>query len=142
MVVGGLEDSRMARRSARQELLAPWFALSDAERVFLRRAAEWDKLLPHSEGFSRVIPLMDWREIGASCGFSERASDELAQALAAKKIILLSDPSQYTFGLLAGHLVNEVDAAARKRRWRGIEFVVVAVTVLVTLLYLTLKRAA
>src|SRR4051794_17890442 len=105
----------MSRHSVRRELLVRWSALSDDQRLFLRRAAERDTTLPHAEGTSKVLPLMNWREIGASCGFSDTASDELVHKLAAEKIVLLHDPINHSFGLLAGYLVDEVDSAERER---------------------------
>ena len=131
----------MSRQAVRQELLARWSSLSSDQQTFLRRAAERDRTLPHSEGLSKVLPLMNWREIGASCGFSDSASDELAHALAAAKIVLLDNPNQHTFGLLAGYLVDEVDAAERDRWWKGVEVVVVVACALVTLAYLAMRRA-
>ncbi len=131
----------MSRRSVRQELLTRWRSLSDAQRLFVRRAAERDRTLPHIEGMSKVIPLMDWREIGASCGFSDPASDEVANALAAENILMLDDPSRHTFGLLAGYLVDEVDAVERERWWRRVEVAVVVVSALLTLLYFALRQA-
>lgn len=130
----------MSRRSVRLELLAQWSALSDDQRLFLRRAAERDRTLPHSEGTSKVWPWMNWREIGASCGFADTESDDLVHKLAAEKIVLLDDPNKHSFALLAGYLVDEVDATERERRWRRVELAVVAVSVLMTLLYLALRR--
>jgi len=83
---------------------------------------------------------MNWREIGASCGFADTESDDLVHKLAAEKIVLLDDPNKHSFALLAGYLVDEVDATERERRWRRVELAVVAVSVLMTLLYLALRR--
>jgi hypothetical protein len=68
-------------------------------------------------------------------------SDELVRALAAAKIVLLDNPNQQTFGLLAGYLVDEVDAAERGRWWKRVEVVVVVASALVTLAYLGMWRA-
>ena len=84
---------------------------------------------------------MNWREIGASCSFSDPVSDELVHSLAAAKIVLLDNANQHTFGLLAGYLVDEVDAAERDRWWKRVEVVVVVASALVTLAYLALRRA-
>jgi hypothetical protein len=131
----------MSRQSVRRELLARWSSLSGDQQVFLRCAAERDRTLPHSEGLSKVLPLMNWREIGASCGFSDPVSDELVHALAAAKIVLLDNPNQHTFGLLAGYLVDEVDAAERDRWWKRVEVVAVVASVLVALAYVAMRRA-
>ena len=132
----------MSRRSVRQELLARWSSLSDDQRSFLRRAAERDRTLPHADGTSKLLPLMNWREIGASGGFADPRSDELACTLAAAKILCIADPDKHSFGLLAGYLVNEVDAVERERRWRRAELAVVAIVAAVMLLYFSLQGAA
>lgn len=131
----------MSRQSVRQELLARWSSLSSDQQAFLRRAAERDSTLPRSEGLSRVLPLMNWREIGASCGFPDPLSDEVARALGAAKIVLIANADQHSFGLLAGYLVDEVDAAKRDRRWRRVEVAIYVVSALVTLVYLAMRRA-
>lgn len=84
---------------------------------------------------------MNWREIGASCGFSDPVSDELVHALATAKIVLLVNSNQHTFGLLAGYLVEEVEAVERERRWRRVEVAVCVVSALLTLVYLAMQRA-
>jgi hypothetical protein len=59
----------------RDEMLTRWLALPEAHRVFLRRARDVERTLPRGElrgdGMSKVLPLMNWREIGESCGMSE-----------------------------------------------------------------------
>jgi hypothetical protein len=68
-------------------------------------------------------------------------SDDLIHALAAAKIVLLASPDEHRFGLLAGYLVDEVDAAKRDRWWMRVEVIVVVASVLVTLAYLAMRRA-
>lgn len=123
----------MSRQSIRKELLGRWFALSDAQQLFLRRARDIDRTLPHSEGLSKILPLMNWREVGADCGFSEAASDELVNTLAAQKIVLIIDAGLHRFGLIAGYLVDEIDAAQRER-W--VNLTVAALGVVPVLLYI------
>lgn len=84
---------------------------------------------------------MNWREIGASCGFPDSLSDEVARALGAAKIVLIANSDQHSFGLLAGYLVDEVDAEKRDRRWRRVEVAIYVVSALVTLVYLAMRRA-
>src|SRR5688500_2877020 len=121
-------------RFGTDEMLTRWLALSETHRAFLRRARDVERTLPCDCGppapgdpILRVLPLMDWREIGASCGMSESTCDDGAAALHGEHLILIWDRVPYAFGLTGGRsLVNEVDSAERARWWRRVEMMVVA----------------
>ncbi len=110
-----------------RETRAIWSALTPTERRFLLAAYDVDCTLPHTEydpqGFSKVIPPIKWRSVGAVCGLTADESDALVAALAAKNLVLIVNAERRQMGLIAGLRVAEVVSARRERVWNWVTVV-------------------
>jgi hypothetical protein len=122
-----------------RETRAIWSALGETERRFLLAAYDVDRTLPHTEydpqGFSKVIPPIKWRSVGAVCGLTADESDALVTALAARNLVLIANAERRQMGLIAGHYIREVVSARRERVWNWVTVVTMVVAFAATWFY-------
>src|SRR3954471_11036165 len=94
---------------------ALWQRLNGSQQKFLLTAYEIDKDLPHSEGLSKVFPILRWRTVGAMCGLRASESDRAAQSLSQLNLTYIVDVQNREFFLTCGHGIRELMDARRKR---------------------------
>jgi hypothetical protein len=117
-----------------------WRSLSEQQRRFLLAAYDIDRRLPHSEGLSRVMPMIVPRTIGPMIGAKDEELDDLVRTLADLKLILLLNNERGEFGLISGIEIGELIEARRRRRINWITLGICVVVFIAETLRLAHRR--
>jgi hypothetical protein len=75
--------------------LVHWRRLSEPERRFLTTALTLRR--PRADGLDVVVPKLDWRVVGTTCGMTPEESDETARLLSALGLIRVLNDEERDF---------------------------------------------
>jgi hypothetical protein len=82
-------------RHRKDPFLFRWLTLSGPQRRFVTTALTMRR--PRADGLDVVVPKLDWRAVGATCGMTPEESDETARVLSELGLIRVLNEGERDF---------------------------------------------